>query len=148
MLTRYGANAFSYATDSERGLAAISFRADNRMVRFVLKMPLPTDFATSPRGNERSESARNDLCAQETRRRWRALVLVVKAKLEAVASKIATFENEFMAYLVLPNGGTVGEFMAPQIEAAYRDGTPPIPLALPEASTKPKALPRLSTVKP
>jgi hypothetical protein len=59
------------------------------------------------------------------RQRWRALALAIKAKLEAVESGIATFEEEFMAYIVLPDGQTVGEFLSPQIEAAYSSGRMP-----------------------
>lgn len=54
-----------------------------------------------------------------------ALALVVKAKLEAVESGISTFEQEFMAHIVLPNGQTTGQWMIPQIEAAYKTGTMP-----------------------
>ena len=43
-----------------------------------------------------------------------------KAKLEAVESGIATFEEEFMAHIVMPNGKTVGEMALPLIESAYK----------------------------
>lgn len=59
------------------------------------------------------------------RQRWRALALAIKAKLEAVETGIATFEEEFLNYIVLPDGVTVGEFIRPQIETAYATGTMP-----------------------
>ena len=56
---------------------------------------------------------------------WRALNLVIKAKLEAVECGISVFEDEFMASIVLPSGDTVGDFMKPQIEQAYISRTMP-----------------------
>jgi hypothetical protein len=54
---------------------------------------------------------------------------VIKAKLEAVESRIAEFESEFLANIVLPDGQTVGKFMQPQVEKAYKTGK--MPLLLP-----------------
>jgi hypothetical protein len=54
------------------------------------------------------------------RQRWRALALVIKAKLEAVEAGITIFEEEFLAHIVLPDGRTAGEYMVPQIEESYR----------------------------
>lgn len=56
--------------------------------------------------------------AQACRQKWRALNIVVKAKLEAVESGIAMFE-EFLAYIVLPNGLTVKDVVVPEIKKAY-----------------------------
>ena len=88
----------------------IGFRAHKRNVRFELTLPDPN--------KSRSITAHE----QEVRRRWRALALVVKAKLEAVASNITTFEEEFMAHIVMPDGRTVGQHVRPQIEASYASG--------------------------
>ncbi len=44
---------------------------------------------------------------------------MIKAKLEAVASGVSTFEEEFLAHVVLPNGDTIGDWLAPQIANAY-----------------------------
>lgn len=101
-LSRYGASAFGYGWDE--GRAVVSFRAQNRYIRFAMEIPL---------------------IAQEERQRWRALVLVIKAKLEAVESGITTFENEFLAHIVLPDNRTVGEWLAPQIDSAYEEGGMP-----------------------
>jgi hypothetical protein len=43
----------------------------------------------------------------------------VKAKLEAVESGITSFEDEFLAHVMLPNGGTVSDLLRPQLAAAY-----------------------------
>lgn len=117
ILKRYGANAFAYGWKD--GAAMLGFEAHGRMIRFELPMPRREDFLTDRRGRKRPDWTVDSAVAQESRRRWRALALVVKAKLEAVESKIADFEAEFLAYIVLPNQQTVGEFMVPQIAAAY-----------------------------
>ena len=125
-LRRYGADAFMYFTDKDR--AAIAFRAQGRHIRFLLPTPNPAaaEFTRTPaRGNRRSPEAAHEAWEQAIRQRWRALALVIKAKLEAVEAGIAVFEDEFMANIVLPDGRTVGEFMRPQIESAYQSGHMP-----------------------
>ena len=62
---------------------------------------------------------------QACRQRWRALLLVIKAKLEAVTAGISTIETEFLANIVLPDNTTAGEWMIPQIDQAYRTGQMP-----------------------
>jgi len=44
---------------------------------------------------------------RESMRRWRCLVLAIKAKLEAVESEIFSFEEEFLAHIVNEAGVTV-----------------------------------------
>jgi hypothetical protein len=57
----------------------------------------------------RTADAAEKAWEQVTRQRWRALALVIKAKLEAVTSGISTFEAEFLANTMLPDGRTVGD---------------------------------------
>jgi hypothetical protein len=52
-------------------------------------------------------------------------LLIIKGKLEGIERKIATFEDEFLAYTVLPNGKTVSEIIQPQIEKALKTGRMP-----------------------
>ncbi len=123
-LTRYGAHAFAYATENQK--AMISFKMKNRMVRFILDLPPMEDYRKTPgRGRARSDSDTYHHWEQACRQCWRALALVIKAKLEAVESGISIFEEEFLAHLVLPDGKTVGQFMLPQIERAYQSGKMP-----------------------
>ena len=58
------------------------------------------------------------------------LLLIIRAKLEAVESGLTTLENEFLANILLPDGGTVGEWLAPQIDEAYGTGRMPAMLEL------------------
>jgi hypothetical protein len=53
------------------------------------------------------------------------LLLVIKAKLESVENHIATFEEEFLANIVMPNDRVVGDLVAPLIERAYESGAMP-----------------------
>lgn len=126
ILARYGADQFAYGRDDSRGIASIQFRAHDRHVRFVLTLPKPDErqFKQSKRGWRSPDVARKHW-EQACRQRWRALVLCVKAKLEAVESGISTFEDEFMAHILLPGGQTVGQVMRPQIERAYLTNEPP-----------------------
>ena len=79
----------------------------------------------------------DDKCENaEARRRWRVLVLLVKAKLEAVASGETSVRDEFMANIVLLDGRTMGEWATPHIMAACQIGAMPVlhfpTLALPQ----------------
>jgi hypothetical protein len=119
------------------------FQADNRHVRFELPLPDRNDKAYThhaPRSSYRTPKPRTAADAakqweQACRTRWRALALVIKAKLEAVASGITTFESEFLAHIVLPDGRTVGGWIAPQLAVAYERGGMPPMLALPDGET-------------
>ena len=123
VLIRYGANNFAYATAS--GQSMIAFAMEGRQVRFVLPMPKIEDYALTPAGRQRTENSQREAWEQDCRQRWRALKLVIQAKLEAVECGISEFEDEFMANILLPNGGTVSEFMKPKIQQAYLSGTMP-----------------------
>jgi hypothetical protein len=127
-LTRYGAQQFVYGTSEER--AIIGFTMKNRQIKFVLGMPSRNSpvFTTYKRGAmtyRRTESAALEAYEQAVRQRWRALALVVKAKLEAVECGISTFETEFLPHTVLPDGRTVAEVMLPQVALAYERGDMP-----------------------
>jgi len=68
---------------------------------------------------------RYKLWEQACKGRWRALFLAIKAKLVAVSEGISTVEEEFLAWMVLPNGRTAGEHFLPQIERAAESGDMP-----------------------
>lgn len=124
-LRRYGASAF--LTGYEDNRAMIAFRAHDRSVRFLLDLPAPDDpeFRWTPTHQERKPAARVAAYDAEVRRRWRALALAIKAKLEAVATGIASFEDEFLAYTVLPDNTTVGDSIRAELEQTWRTGVRP-----------------------
>lgn len=132
-LERYGATAFSFGVDPEAGRAVVMFRAHARIVRFELALPQADDFTRDARGSYRGPTQRRAAAEAEERRRWRALALAIKAKLEVVETGIATFEQEFLANVVLPDGSTVGGWLEPQVAHAYDTGE--MPELLPGAGT-------------
>lgn len=129
-LRRYNATGFGYYAEGNKAVIAfkvLTKEGSLRGVKMVLELPERADFVKTKQGRDRTERAQDDEYQKAVRQRWRALCLVVKAKLEAVESGIATFENEWLAYLVMPNGKTVGETVIPAIEIAYSTGkTPPL----------------------
>lgn len=125
-LGRYGATSFAYMWQGLR--AVILFEYNGKRIKFMLTLPDRNDdqFRLTPeRRTTRSVDAQNKAYEQAVRQKWRALALVIKAKLEAVESGISVFEEEFMANIVLPNGQTAAENILPQIDEAYRIGGMP-----------------------
>lgn len=130
-LARYGADQFMSGWDSDR--AMIAFRAEGRHVRFVLPLPSRDEarFTVTPTGRDRSAGQAFAAWEQEVRAQWRALALVIKAKLTAVESGIVEFSEEFLAHIIMPNGRTVWEETQGAIAVAYDTGR--MPELLPKA---------------
>lgn len=126
VLQRYGASGFGYswqrrevpieppplhgAKTELREYSDIVFDFKGRRIR--LDVPMPTE-------REAGTAAKVEAA---TRQRWRALLLVLKAKLEAVESGISTLEREFLADIVTEDGRTVGDILVPRITEAVRSG--------------------------
>ena len=123
LLAKHGATGFACATEGDRSLVAFSM--SGRLAKIMLLMPSIDDYARNARNARRTAAAQQSAWDQACRQRWRALLLIIRAKLEAVESGITTLASEFLANLVLPDGGTVGEWLAPQIEEAYGTGRMP-----------------------
>jgi hypothetical protein len=126
-LTRYGATGFMYGW-SERG-AVIGFMMRGKQYKCLLELESKHKYQVSEKGRRRGSAQAQGAWEQATRQRWRALALVIKAKLEAVESTISTVETEFLPWMVLPNGETVGQWMGPQLDVIYQSGQ--MPLLLP-----------------
>lgn len=133
LINRYGATSTAFMSGPAESL--VLFEANNRRVMFRLPLPAKTDqqfthFRHSsgnmlPRSGEAAAKAWEQGCRQ----RWRALALVIKAKLEAVEAGITSFEDEFLAHTVMPDGQTVATHIKPRIAEAYSSGqmTPLLP---------------------
>lgn len=122
MLTGYGATGFRCGW--EEGRAAIAFTAGERRFRFVLALPGSAEMAGSAGDplQPRRQGAGSKSAEELSRRCWHQLSLLIRAKLDAVDSGIVTFDQEFLAYMVLPGGGTVFQEAAPAIGTAYATG--------------------------
>jgi hypothetical protein len=126
IIQKYSAQQFVSGFQGCR--AAVGFTLENRQIRFIIELPDKSErrfLYTPERGTRRTEEAAVKEWEQACRQKWRALFLVIKAKLEAVDSGISCFEDEFMANIVLPDGTLVGEFIRPQVERAYATGSMP-----------------------
>jgi hypothetical protein len=133
--------SFSYGTIP--GRAAIQFSAHGRQIKFEL--PLPTREEGEAKARDGRAPYRKPTPAQveawldqEYRRRWRCMLLIIKAKFEAVEMKMdlaeseeergQVFEQEFLAYIVGDTGQTLyqaireakigGQRMLPPVERA------------------------------
>lgn len=116
VLRKHGATQHFFGEDERR--AIVGFSARGRSIRFTIPYPNST----------KSPDARD----AEIRRRWRCLLLSVKAKFEnvTIAESISpehatnTFRAEFLAETVLREGKTVAEVVMPLIDKNYTAGQP------------------------
>jgi len=127
LLSRHKCTKFMAGVDHEAHRATVQFQAHNRIVKFEISLPDPADkkYVRDRNGWQRSPAGVQKLVEQEQRTRWRALLLVIKAKLESVESNIATFEDEFLAHTLLPNQQTVAQYIGPQVAQMYETGRMP-----------------------
>jgi hypothetical protein len=124
ILLRYGADQFLYGVDL--GGRRIIKKYEKRQIKMRLPLPNREEFRyTESRGLERHPDDIEKSWEKACRQRWRALCLVIKAKLEAIESGIASFEDEFLAYTMLPSGDTVGEWAVDKIDKAIESGQMP-----------------------
>lgn len=110
IVRRYGATSFFHMENDRE--TTIGFETGQR--RVMMRLPLPDkdqrSFThTETRGARRSPEAAQAAWEQACRAKHRALALIVKAKMEAVASGIVEFDQEFYAHLVMADGRTVYE---------------------------------------
>jgi len=96
-LIRYGVQEYAFGT-SPRG-SGIIFKHQVKTYKINVNSPNRDEFATQKQFE------------QAERSRWRLLLLCIKAKLNLIQSGQSAFEDEFLAYMALPDGSTVGEFM-------------------------------------
>lgn len=101
------AGATGFGVMRSGSMRQVMFELDSVSVLMEMRVELPQPKA---RGRARpaaatAASVQSALLAEE-RRLWRAMVLLVKAKLEAVASGISTVEREFLADVVMRDSRT------------------------------------------
>lgn len=123
LIVRYGATSTAFMNGP--GRAMILFECKSHRIMFELPLLLIEEkqFQRDGRGTLRTPQKKYEAWEQACRQRWRALALVIKAKLEAVASGITSFEDEFLAHIVMPDGKTVAAHVRPRIAAAYESGS-------------------------
>lgn len=143
-LRKYGAEGYAYGEDQGRSVIMFRIKSSDPTVSVMVRMTIPLPSRTDPgivnnlkfksyqRGHRRTENQQAQAFEQALRQRWRAVLLIVKAKLEACASGISTVEREFLADIVDPaTNRTVGEGVFPQLTTNYKDPGNAAPLLLP-----------------
>ena len=119
VLAKAGAKEFAYWRNEEG--SNIAFRIDGLMVRLTVAAPKP------PADNGKKGQAYRKYKPEqqvrwvedEEKRRWRVILIAVKAKLELVAMQQSTILREFMADTVMVNGKLVAEELEPRIRQMY-----------------------------
>jgi len=124
LLAKHGASERATYVDDKTGLAAVQCRLQERMIRFEVRVPQDIEVPHRRRGKSR-EQWRRERLAQLERQSWRRLLLLVTAKLEAIADGITTVEREFLADILLPDGRPVHLLVADSLEESYRTGKTP-----------------------
>ena len=121
LVRKFGAHQILAYEDKER--AIVQFTARERMVRLTLSMPSEESLSKTETGRRRSVGSLGEAKDKEMKRLWRALVLLVRAKITAVNENIVTFEEEFLSNIVMADGRTVAEHTKEPIALSYKSGT-------------------------
>lgn len=128
LLAKHGATQRGIMADDDEGRGAVMFVLRERKYRLDIPLPKKADLETPKHWYRMDAAAREQWFRKEleqrSRERWRAVVLLLKAKLELVRLKMSTVEKEFMADLVLPNGRTVGTMIEEQIKGVMSGESP------------------------
>ena len=122
-LMRYGASEFASYRSQERG--GVAFMLKGRRYQLMVPLPDPDDRRfkfTESRGYMRSAQSAREAYEQEVRRRWRVLLLKLKAAFESVDLGMETVEQALWSLVVLPSGEPIADWAMPRIEHAYRTG--------------------------
>lgn len=120
LLGKHGATARGVLSDDQEGKAYVHFVLGGERFQLVVPLPKLQEFPNKgeqPRDwyawtDAKRGEWRYRTWEQACRERWRAVLLLVKSKLEIVRLGMSSVRHEFMADLVLANGKTVAEMMA------------------------------------
>jgi len=123
ILRKYGAERFGVMED--RTSAFLMFEYNKLMIQITVPLPDKKEFMSTDSGRSRKLIQVEQAYEQAIKQRWRALVLAVKAKLEAVESGISTLEKEFMAFVMMPDGKQLGDHLIPQLLQIAESGKMP-----------------------
>lgn len=117
LVEQHGASKFMSMRDDDLHLAKISFAIKGLLIRFTLHLPDADEMRKLLKkqkywqGRAIGEDRLGKELDTETRRRWRCLLLTIKAKLISVEDKVETFEEAFLAHIVTAEDVTIYERM-------------------------------------
>ncbi len=130
LLKQHGADQVMTAWESSR--ATIAFRIDRLAVRIYLPLPHINDFLYTERKNgystktvERTPQQQQNQFDQAERQTWRAFLLIIKAKLEAVAAGVTSMEEQFLPHILLNGDTTIGDTIMPRLHDHIERGQLP-----------------------
>jgi hypothetical protein len=126
LITKFVGDKGRRGVGFENGCAIIYFEKDTWAVQMKVRMPTSEEAAKikNPLGRYRGPASPAQQAAwleQQTKERWRQLLLVLKAKFTAYEHQIETFEQLFMAHLVV-GGQHVGEQLLPALKRIAATG--------------------------
>ena len=113
ILAKHGCERMAWGAAPEGD--TLQFELGEKVFRFAIRKPTVDDLKRMYREDGRDWSRVYDAQTKvdaEWRRRWRAHVLLIKAKLEFIEGGDTTLELEFLPYAVLPDGRTVGDLIS------------------------------------
>ena len=121
ILAKHGVTRMAWGSEPEGD--TLQFEIGGASYRFWIERPTAKSLHERWKAEGKSPQTlrflpNDNQVAAEWRRRWRAHVLLLKAKLEFAASGDSTLAREFMPYLLLKNGRT--------LEAVLEDGGLPL----------------------
>lgn len=125
-LNRFGIRDVVHGTVD--GVASVMFKRNGRPYCIRVTLPDPDDksFRFTPgRGLKRTQEQAHAAWEQACRAKWRELHLLIKAKLVAISDDAASFENEFLAYQMLPDRRTVGDWAEEHLQQIESAGQMP-----------------------
>lgn len=122
-LRKYGADRFG--TMEEKNKAHVMFSYSGLSIQISITLPERSEFETTETGRDRTKSSIETNCNQAVRQRWRALLLAIKAKLEAIECGISTIEEEFMAFIIMPDGMPLSSHILPKLQTMVKTGKMP-----------------------
>lgn len=123
-LTRFGVSHYVCGYQENQGF--VGFVYEQMPVRVTINLPEKSKYRFTSQGRIRhNDSLVIKAWEQACREHWRGLLLLVKAKLVAIENKHSTFRREFMADMVLPNGGTIEQWLTPKIDILLETGKMP-----------------------
>lgn len=118
MVRKVGADQIGQFQDRDRFV--IFFTLGDRQMKFTV--PLVMEYTGPARSGNGRVIDQKAWIEQRNRQKGRALMLVIKAKLESVESGVETFEQAFLANIMTVGGQTVYERIKEPLALEYSEG--------------------------
>jgi hypothetical protein len=124
VLEKYGAERFGIMNEKNSGF--VMFQYNNMKIQITVNYPSKDDFKHTDQGRLRVASAVKTQYEQARKQRWRAMLLAITAKLELIEIGSSTIEQEFMAFVKMPDGISFGDKAIPLLQEMTKTGKVPL----------------------